>query len=202
MFCQLAEALEDFRSGRFLILVDDPDRENEGDLIVAAQFLTAEKVTLMLREACGMFHFATTEEHLARLAIPLITPRNNTDTTPRFGYPFDALDGVGTGVSAADRAATILHALRPEAEPADFVVPGHVLPLAAHANGLEGRQGHTEGSVEMARLAGLFPAAAMTEILTRQGAMARGDDLMAFARRIGCRIIDVQQIRTGCSEAA
>lgn len=197
MYCELAEAIDDFRNGSFLILVDDADRENEGDLIVAAEFVTTGKVTLMLREACGMFHFATTEEHLAQLEIPLIHPRNDSGTTPRFGYPFDALSGVSTGISAADRAATILQALRPEAGPDDFVIPGHVLPLAAHPDGLEGRQGHTEGSVAMSRLAGLFPAAAMTEVLTPEGTMARGDELAAFARHVGCRIIDVQQIHAG-----
>lgn len=195
MFSDLTEAIADFRDGRFLILVDDPDRENEGDLIVAAEHVTAEKVTIMLRQACGMFHFATTEEHLARLQIPIIDPRNSGGTTPRFGYPFDARAGVGTGISAADRAATIQHTLRPDAGPDDFVIPGHVLPLAAHVDGLEGRQGHTEGSVTLARLAGLFPGAAMSEVLTPEGEMARGEELASFAQRLGCRIIDVQQIR-------
>lgn len=195
MYCDLADAIEDFRSGRFLILVDDVERENEGDLIVAAEFVTAAKINLMLREACGMFHFATTEEHLKRLEIPLIDPRNDSGTTPRFGYPFDTVLGTSTGISVADRAATILQALNPDAGPDDFVIPGHVLPLAAHPDGLRGRQGHTEGSVTLSRLAGLIPAAAMTEVLTPEGTMARGDELAAFARHVDCRIIDIQKIR-------
>jgi 3,4-dihydroxy-2-butanone 4-phosphate synthase len=194
MFCSLEEAIADFKAGRFLVLADDQERENEGDLIVAAQFVDAGKINLMLGEARGMLHLATTRQHLERLGIALIEPRNADAVTPRFGLPFDARTGISTGISAADRATTILHSLDPAAGPDDFVIPGHVLPLAARSAGLRARRGHTEGSVELARLAGLFPAAVMSEVLTADGEMARGDDLWNFARRVGCRLIDVAQI--------
>ncbi len=196
MSSSLNEAIADFRRGRFLVLVDAPDRENEGDLILAAQFATAESVNFMVREAGGMFLFAATEEHLAKIGISPIEPRHGNVTTPRLGHPFDARVGVSSGISAADRAATVQQAIHVGADSSDFVVPGHVLPLAAHPELLAGRQGHTEGAVEMARLAGLFPAAVMSEVLTAEGSMARGDALAQFARRVACRIIDIETIQT------
>jgi 3,4-dihydroxy 2-butanone 4-phosphate synthase/GTP cyclohydrolase II len=162
MFCSLDEALKTFADGGFLVLVDDAERENEGDLIVAAEFASSEKINFMLREARGMLHLATTEEHLQRLGVDLIEPHIADANTPRFGLPFDALEGVSTGISTADRAATVRKALDPQAGPEDFMVPGHILPLAARREGLKVRRGHTEGSVELARLAGLFPAAMMS----------------------------------------
>lgn len=194
MFCRLEEALDDLRRGRFLVLVDAQDREDEGDLIVAAEHITAEKVNLMLREARGMFLFPAPEGHLQQMGLPLIEPRHGDGMTPRFAVPFDARDGVSTGISAADRARSVLQAIRPDATPERFRVPGHILPLAARPGGLHERQGHTEGSVELARLAGLFPAVAMSEVLNAEGEMARGEELKLFASRIGCRIIGVAQI--------
>jgi 3,4-dihydroxy-2-butanone 4-phosphate synthase len=202
MFCTIEDALADFAAGRFLILADDRERENEGDLIVAAQLITAEKVNTMLREARGMLHLATTRAHLEKLDIPLIQARHADHVTPRFGLPFDARRGVSTGISASDRATTILRALDPDATPEDFVVPGHVLPLAARTQGLRVRQGHTEGSVELARLAGLFPAAVMSEVLRPDGEMARGADLARFASCLGCRIIDVASVSAAAEAAA
>ena len=194
MFCSLDEAIADFRAGQFLVLVDAAEREDEGDLIVAAEHVTGAKINRMLKDARGMLHLATTEDHLARLGIGLIEPHNADRNTPRFGLPFDAVAGVTTGVSAADRAASILRVLDPEAGPGDFVIPGHVLPLAARPEGLLGRQGHTEGSVELARRAGLFPAAVMSEVMAADGSMARGQQLVDFAREFGCRLIDVEQL--------
>ena len=197
MFYSLEQALEEFRAGRFLVLVDDQDREDEGDLIVPAQFVTAEKINLMLREARGMLHLATTRAHLERLGIPLIEPRNADAITPRFGLPFDAREGITTGISAADRATTMRRSLEEGVGPDDFVIPGHVLPLAARSEGLQVRRGHTEGSVELARLAGLFPAAVMSEVLTPEGDMARGRELQAFAENLGCGLIDIARISRG-----
>ncbi len=197
MFCSLEEAIEDFQQGRFLVLVDAEDREDEGDLITAAQLITPEKVNLMIAEARGMFLFPAPEDHLRQLGIPLIQPRHAHPTSPRFGVPFDARFGITTGISAADRAITVQRAARPEAGPDEFVIPGHVLPLAACAGGLRARQGHTEGAVELARLAGLFPAAAMSEVLTPDGQMARGAQLQAFARRLGCKVLAIEQLRRG-----
>jgi 3,4-dihydroxy 2-butanone 4-phosphate synthase/GTP cyclohydrolase II len=194
MFCSLEEALEDFRRGRFLVLVDAQDREDEGDLITAAQLITAEKVNLMLAEARGMFLFPAPEELWRRLDIPLIQPRHGDAKTPRFCLPFDARRGIATGISAQDRAHTVRAALEPGAGPDDFSIPGHVLPLAARNGGLAQRQGHTEGAVELARRAGLLPAAVMSEVLTPGGQMARGPQLRDFAARLGCRIVAIEQL--------
>lgn len=194
MFCNLEEAIADFRAGKFLVLVDAQDREDEGDLIVAAQFITPEKINLMLREARGMLLFPAPKEHLHKLGISLIEARNGDAMTPRFGVPFDAREGVTTGISAADRATTIQRAIHPEAGPDDFVIPGHVLPLAARTGGLRARQGHTEGAVELARLAGLFPGVVMSEVLTSEGDMARGKEIEDFAGRLGFKVIDIEQI--------
>jgi 3,4-dihydroxy-2-butanone 4-phosphate synthase len=197
MFSTLEEAVAAFARGEFLVLADDREREDEGDLIVAAQQVDADKINTMLALARGMLHLATTRPHLERLGIDLIQPRNADRLTPRFGLPFDARRGISTGISAGDRATTIRRALDPAAGPDDFVIPGHVLPLAAHALGLGGRRGHTEGSVELARLAGLFPAAVMSEVLTPAGDMARGRQLHEFAQRLGCKVIDVASVSRG-----
>ncbi len=199
MFCSVETALEDLRQGKFLVLVDAREREDEGDLLLAAEFVTGEKVNTMLSAARGMFHLATTEAHLEQLGIPLITPRHGGQVTPRFGLPFDARRGIGTGISAADRALTIRQAIFPQSGPDDFVIPGHVLPLAARRGGLRERQGHTEGSVELARLAGLFPAVAMSEVLTSAGDAARGEELRKAAARLDCKLIDMAQV---CRAAA
>jgi 3,4-dihydroxy 2-butanone 4-phosphate synthase/GTP cyclohydrolase II len=199
MFCSVETALEDLRQGKFLVLVDAREREDEGDLLLAAEYVTGEKVNTMLSAARGMFHLATTEAHLEQLGIPLITPRHGGQVTPRFGLPFDARRGIGTGISAADRALTIRQAIFPQSGPDDFVIPGHVLPLAARRGGLRERQGHTEGSVELARLAGLFPAVAMSEVLTSAGDAARGEELRKAAARLDCKLIDMAQV---CRAAA
>lgn len=197
MFCSLEEAVTAFARGEFLVLVDDRERENEGDLIVAAQFVDAERINTMLRVARGMLHLATTHAHLERLGIDLIEPRHADRMTPRFGLPFDARDGISTGISASDRATTIRRALDPSSGPEDFVIPGHVLPLAARTGGLDVRRGHTEGSVTLARMAELFPAAVMSEVLGPDGEMARGPALAEFAAGLGCLIIDVATVHRG-----
>ena len=197
MFCTLEEAVAAFAQGEFLVLADDREREDEGDLIVAAQHVDAARVNTMLALARGMLHLATTGVHLERLGIDLIKPRHADRRTPRFGLPFDARRGITTGISAPDRAVTIRRTLEPEAGPEDFVIPGHVLPLAADPLGLRGRRGHTEGSVELARLAGLFPAAVMSEVLTPDGQMARGSQLHDFALQLGCKVIDVASVSRG-----
>ena len=183
------------QEGRFLVLVDSRDRENEGDLIIAAEHHTADRAAFMMREARGMFLLSTTQDHLRQLGIPLIEPRGgDIQMTPRMGLPFDARLGIRTGIAAADRAETVRQTLLAHAAPEDFVVPGHVQPLAEHEQGLAARQGHTEGSVGLARLAGLFPAAMMSEILTDAGEMARRDDLEKFAARHRIGIATVEDV--------
>jgi 3,4-dihydroxy-2-butanone 4-phosphate synthase len=189
------EAIASLREGRFLILVDSHERENEGDLIVAAEHLTASKAAFMMREARGMFLLSTTQHHLRQLGIPLIEPRGgDVRMTPRMGLPFDARRGIRTGIAAVDRAETVRQALLPGAAADDFVIPGHVQPLAEHEEGLAARQGHTEGSVGLVRLAGLFPAAMMSEVLTDDGQMAGRQDLEAFAARHGIGIVTVEDV--------
>jgi 3,4-dihydroxy 2-butanone 4-phosphate synthase / GTP cyclohydrolase II len=194
MFCSVDVAVEAFGRGEFLVLVDDAERENEGDLVVAAQFLTPEKVNVLDRQAGGMFLLATTEEHLERLGIPMIQPRNAGPDTPRFGVSFDAGSGIHTGMSVADRAKTVSLAIEPDTGAGDIVIPGHVLPLAARPQGLRQRRGHTEGAVELARMAGLFPAAVMSEVMTEDGQMARGEELVQAARSLGCGIVAIEDI--------
>ena len=201
VFCRLEEAIEDFCAGEFLVLVDAQEREDEGDLIVAAEHVSGDKINRMLKDARGMLHLATTEAHLERLGVGLIEPHNADSNTPRFGLPFDALKGITTGVSAADRAASIRRALESDTGPGDIAIPGHVLPLAARPEGLLSRQGHTEGSVELARRAGLFPAAVMSEVMAPDGAMAKGPQLVDFARDFGCRLIDVEQLHRAVLQA-
>jgi 3,4-dihydroxy-2-butanone 4-phosphate synthase len=182
VYCTLEVAVQDFCAGKFLILVDAQERENEGDLIVAAEHISGDKINRMLLEARGMLHLATTEDHLDRLGVGLIEPHNADHATPRFGLPFDALAGITTGVSAADRAESIRQTLDPDTSSQDIVIPGHVL------------QGHTEGSVELARRAGLFPAAVMSEVMASDGSMAKGQQLVDFAIRFDCHIVDIEQI--------
>ncbi len=201
MFCSLEEAVSAFARGGFVVLADDRERENEGDLIVPAQSIDAGKINTMLKVARGMLHLATTRTHLERIGIELIKPRNADAVTPRFGLPFDARRGITTGISAADRATTILQSLDPTSGPDDFVIPGHVLPLAARSGGLRVRGGHTEGAVELARLAGMFPAAVMSEVMTEDGEMARGQDLFDFATQMGCPLVDVATVRQGSEPA-
>lgn len=189
------EAVERFAAGEFLVLVDSGERENEGDLIVAAAHLTTEKAAFLMREARGMFLLSTTRQLLERAGIGLIEPRGgDVQMTPRMGLPFDARAGVRTGISARDRAETVRAFLDPGACADDFLVPGHVQPLAEHEQGFRVRQGHTEGSVGLARLAGLTPAAIMSEILTPGGDMARGEELADFARHHGVAIARVDDV--------
>ena len=147
------------------------------------------------RGACSIL--ATSGAHLERLGIDLIQPRNADSRTPRFGLPFDARRGITTGISAGDRAVTIRRALEPAAGPEDFVIPGHVLPLAADARGLAGRRVTPRARSSWRRLAGLFPAAVMSEVLTPAGDMARGRQLHEFAQRLGCKVIDVASVSRG-----
>ena len=195
------EAIAQLQEGRFLVLVDSRERENEGDLIVAAEHLTTQKAAFMMREARGMFLLATTAQHLSRIGVGLIEPRGgDVQMTPRMGLPFDARNGIRTGIAAADRAETVRQVLLPESGPEDFVVPGHVQPLAEHEQGFAMRQGHTEGSVGLARLAGLFPAVMMSEVLTEDGEMAGREALAAFARKYQIGIATVDDVVARCAK--
>ena len=190
----ISEALNDFREGKFVIVVDDEDRENEGDFITSAEMITADKVNFMLREGRGVLCAPITISRAEELELP----HQVTDNTSVLGTPFtvtvDKLEGCTTGVSAADRAATIRHLANPEAQAADFGRPGHINPLYAQDRGVLRRAGHTEAAVDLARLSGLQPAAALIEILNPDGTMARMPELQQVAERHGIKIITIRDL--------
>jgi len=194
----IPEAVEEIRAGRMVILADDADRENEGDLVMAAEKVSPEAVNFMAKCGRGLVCLALTEKRCMQLNLrPMVA-----DNTSRFGTAFmvsvDARHGVTTGISAADRAATILTAVRPDARPEELVRPGHVFPLRARPGGVLVRAGQTEGSVDLARLAGLNPAGVICEIMNDDGTMARMPELETFAARHGlmiCTIADLIKYR-------
>jgi 3,4-dihydroxy 2-butanone 4-phosphate synthase len=176
-------ALNDMRRGLPVILVDDFDRENEADLIAAAETISVPTMALFIREGSGIVCLCLPEEALARLELPQMVARNESCFQTAFTVTIDAREGISTGVSAQDRVATIRAAVAHQAQPRDLVRPGHVFPLRAASGGILTRQGHTEGSVDLARMAGMKPAAVLCEITNPDGTMAKGDDVDQFARR-------------------
>lgn len=186
----IQELLEDIRLGKPVILMDDEDRENEGDLIVAAEKISAETINFMIREARGLLCLTLTGEHCDRLSLSQMV--NAADNGSGYGTPFtisiEAAEGVTTGISAQDRAVTILTAVAPDAKPSDIVQPGHIFPLRARQGGVLSRAGHTEAGCDLARMAGLTPAAAIIEIINDDGTMARRPDLEKFAEKHLLRI--------------
>ncbi len=187
-------AIEDIRSGRMVILVDDEDRENEGDLCMAAELVTPEAINFMAKYGRGLICLTLTDERLRRLELPAMVEQNTSTFHTAFTVSVDAREGISTGISAADRARTIQVAVDPEAEPSDLVRPGHVFPLRAKPGGVLVRTGQTEGSVDLARLAGLQPAGVICEILNEDGTMARMPDLEKFADEHGLRIVTIADL--------
>ena len=182
------EILEEARNGRMVILVDDEDRENEGDLVIPAQFATPDAVNFMARWARGLICLALTGERVSHLGLPLMSSANGTRHQTAFTVSVEAREGVTTGISAADRARTIQVAIDPARGPEDLVTPGHVFPLVAQPGGVLTRAGHTEAAVDIARLAGLTPAGVICEIMNDDGAMARLPDCIAFAQRHALKV--------------
>lgn len=178
-----AEIIEEARAGRIFILVDDEDRENEGDLVVPAQFATPDAINFMIKHARGLVCLAMTKARCETLGLSLMTQANGTRHETAFTVSIEAKEGVSTGISAADRARTIAAAINPELGRDDIVSPGHVFPLMARDGGTLVRAGHTEASVDIARLAGLTPAGVICEIINDDGTMARMPELVAFAQR-------------------
>jgi 3,4-dihydroxy 2-butanone 4-phosphate synthase/GTP cyclohydrolase II len=177
------ELIEEARNGRMFILVDDEDRENEGDLVVPAQFATPDAINFMARHARGLICLAMTRRRVEKLGLPLMSQQNGTRHQTAFTVSIEALEGVTTGISAADRARTIAVAINPESTRDDITTPGHVFPLMAREGGTLVRAGHTEASVDIARKAGLAPAAVICEIMNDDGTMARLPDLVTFAQK-------------------
>ncbi|HOT23113.1 MAG TPA: bifunctional 3,4-dihydroxy-2-butanone-4-phosphate synthase/GTP cyclohydrolase II [Thermoleophilia bacterium] len=193
-FATIEEALDDLREGRFVIVCDDEDRENEGDLTLAAQFTTAEKINFMAREGRGLICLALTAQRCAELHLPPMVSDNRAKLQTAFTVSIEARDGVTTGISAADRARTIQVAIDPETTPDELVQPGHVFPLTARPGGVLKRTGQTEAGVDLARLAGLTPAAVICEIMNDDGTMARVPDLVPYAKRHGLKIVTVADL--------
>lgn len=192
--CTVEEAVEEIRNGRMLILVDDEDRENEGDITIAAQFVTPEVINFMAKYARGLICLPLGPELVDKLQLPMMTQRNGSKFGTNFTVSIEARQGVTTGISAADRAHTVLTAVADDARPDDLVTPGHVFPLRAQPGGVLTRAGQTEGSVDLVRLAGLKPAAVICEIMKDDGSMARMPDLEVFAKEHGIKIATVRDL--------
>ncbi|MET1218017.1 MAG: bifunctional 3,4-dihydroxy-2-butanone-4-phosphate synthase/GTP cyclohydrolase II [Glaciecola sp.] len=182
------EIIEDIRQGKMVILMDDEDRENEGDLIMAAEHVTPEAINFMVTHARGLVCLPMTAERCKRLQLPLMVDKNAAQFSTNFTVSIEAAEGVTTGISAADRATTILAAVHPDAKAADIVQPGHIFPLIAKDGGVLNRAGHTEAGVDLARLAGCEPASVIVEILNDDGTMARRPELEAFAKKHDLKI--------------
>lgn len=193
-FSKIEDAIEDFRQGKFVIVVDDEDRENEGDFIVPAEMITPEKVNFMLREGRGVLCAPITMSRAKELDLPHQVEENTSMLGTPFTVTIDKLEGCTTGVSAQDRAATIQWLANPEAKPGDFGRPGHINPLYAQDNGVLRRSGHTEAAIDLARLAGLRPAAALIEILNPDGTMARMPELRKKAEEFDMKLIQIKDL--------
>jgi len=190
----IEEAVEDIRQGRMVILVDDEDRENEGDLCMAAPFATPEAINFMARYGRGLICLALTPDRVERLGLPLMTRHNRSQFETAFTVSIEAKEGVTTGISAADRAATIQAAVRSASSADDVVSPGHVFPLRAKPGGVLVRSGQTEGSVDLARLAGLEPAGVICEIMNEDGTMARMPQLLEFGAEHGLKVVTIADL--------
>ena len=191
---KITEAIEDIRNGKMIILVDDEDRENEGDLCMAAQFVSAQTINFMARNGRGLICLTLSEEIADKLNLKPMVQENKARFGTAFTVSIEARDGVTTGISAADRATTIRAAVNPEAKPEDLVSPGHVFPIRARRGGVLVRTGQTEGSVDLCRLAGLTPAGVICEIMKDDGTMARMPDLEAFAREHKLKIVTIADL--------
>ncbi|MBQ2590956.1 MAG: bifunctional 3,4-dihydroxy-2-butanone-4-phosphate synthase/GTP cyclohydrolase II [Paludibacteraceae bacterium] len=190
----IEDAIKDFAEGKFLIVVDDEDRENEGDFIVAAEKITPEKVNFMLKNARGLLCAPITMERCKELELPYMVQDNTSMLGTPFTVTIDKLEGCTTGVSAEDRAATIKALCDPKSTPQTFGRPGHINPLYAQEKGVLRRAGHTEAGVDLARLAGLYPAAALMEIMNEDGTMARLPQLMEVSKKFGIKIITIKDL--------
>lgn len=194
MFAPIPEILDHLRLGQMIILVDDEDRENEGDLVIAAEKVTPEAINFMAQHGRGLICLSLTGQRIEELQLPPMSPENTSRFQTAFHVSIEAAAGVTTGISAHDRARTIQVAIDPKSTPKDLVRPGHVFPLRACEGGVLVRAGQTEGSVDLARLAGLMPAAVICEILNPDGTMARAPQLIEFARLHDLRICSTQDI--------
>jgi 3,4-dihydroxy 2-butanone 4-phosphate synthase/GTP cyclohydrolase II len=193
-FATIEEAIEDIRQGKFVVVVDAADRENEGDLTIAAQFATPEAVNFMTKEGRGLICLCLSEDRCDELGLRQMTDRNETPFGTAFTVSVEAREGVTTGISAPDRSRTIQVAIDPDARPEDLVQPGHVFPLRARDGGVLARAGQTEAAVDLARLAGLIPAGVVCEIMNGDGTMARVPDLIPYCEGHGLKLVTVADL--------
>jgi len=194
IFATIEEAIEEIREGRMIVVCDDEDRENEGDLVMAAQFVTPEAINFMTKQARGFICLALTPERCEQLGLDLMTAKNESPLQTPFTVTIEAREGVTTGVSAHDRARTIQVAVDPGSGPRDLVQPGHVNPLKAKPGGVLERTGHTEASVDLARLAGLVPAGVICEIMNDDGSMARVPDLIEYCALHRLKMVTIKDL--------
>lgn len=180
--------LEDFRQGKMVLLMDDEARENEGDLIIAADVVTPEHITFFARNACGLICLTLTEARAKRLSLPLMVDQNSSLHETNFTVSIEAAEGTTTGISAADRAKTVRTAVAKDAKPSDLVMPGHIFPLIAKAGGVLTRAGHTEAGIDLARMSGFEPAAVIVEVMNEDGTMAQRPQLEEFAQKHNIRL--------------
>ena len=183
-FSSVSDILEDFKNGKFVIITDDENRENEGDLMIAAQFIKPEYINFMSKYARGLICVAMTASQIEKLKLPMMTSDNHKmgQAETAFTVSIEASSGITSGISASDRTLTILTAINSQASPADLICPGHVFPLRAKNDGVLERPGHTEAGIDLARLANLNPAAVICEIMNDDGTMARAKDLFEFSK--------------------
>ncbi len=193
-FATVEEAAEEIRQGRMVVIVDDEDRENEGDLTMAAEKVTPDAINFMARYGRGLVCLALTEERCDELSLPLMSPLNTSNFGTAFTESIDARRGVSTGISASDRAMTILAAIDPQTRPSDLARPGHVFPLRARRGGVLVRAGQTEASVDLARIAGLAPGGVICEIMNDDGSMARVPQLVEFCREHNLKLLTIAEL--------
>jgi 3,4-dihydroxy 2-butanone 4-phosphate synthase/GTP cyclohydrolase II len=193
-FATIEEAIEDIRQGRMVVVCDDEDRENEGDLTMAAQFVTPEAINFMAKEGRGLICLSLTPERCDELGLDLMVAKNESAFETPFTVSIEARDGVTTGISAADRAHTIQVAIDPHTRPRELVQPGHVFPLKSKAGGVLERTGQTEAAVDLARLAGLIPAGVICEVMNEDGSMARVADLASYCERHGLKMVTIADL--------
>ncbi|PDT37069.1 MULTISPECIES: 3,4-dihydroxy-2-butanone-4-phosphate synthase [Sinorhizobium] len=191
---KIEDAIAALALGGMVVVVDDEDRENEGDIIVASDAVTPETIAFMMKHARGLICVAMEGERLDALDIPLMVPQNTELHKTAFTVSVDYLPATTTGISAADRAATIQALMDPGVRPADFARPGHIFPLRAHTNGVRGRPGHTEAAVELARLAGKSPSGVICEVANDDGTMARLPELVVFAETHRLPLITIRDL--------
>ncbi len=194
IFSNIKDTINDFKKGNFLIVIDDKRREDEADLVLAAEKVTPQKINFMIKHARGLVCVPMLGKRLDELKLPLMTKNNTEFTKCAFTISVDAKNGTTTGISAFDRAETIKALIGKKTKPSDLVKPGHIFPLRSDENGLSKRAGHTEAAIELTKLAGLYPAAVICEIIGENGKMARMSELKKMAKRYDLKIISIRDL--------